>query len=284
MTKSLSPQSSYNEKPVVFDVEGHSLVGIYHQSISSEAKNAVIIVVGGPQTRVGSHRQFVLLAREYAKKGVDVFRFDYSGAGDSEGEIKSFSALSDDISGAVQALLSQNKQLKSISLWGLCDAASAILIYLANNNDPRITQLTLANPWVRQVATEAQTYLRSYYIKRLFQWSFWQKMLKGKLKVSHSITDIKHFKQQSKQIECEHNFVDEMLNNAKAFQGDIHFILSGNDLTANEFKLLTRSKKEWKELMLKENVTVSTVELADHTFSRTDWHKQMVNFSLKQVL
>ena len=45
----------------------------------------VLIVTGGPQYRAGSHRQFVLLARFLAARGMAVLRFDYRGMGDSEG-------------------------------------------------------------------------------------------------------------------------------------------------------------------------------------------------------
>jgi uncharacterized protein len=35
--------------------------------------------------RVGPHRQFLLLARDWAADGIPVMRFDYQGQGDSEG-------------------------------------------------------------------------------------------------------------------------------------------------------------------------------------------------------
>ena len=40
---------------------------------------AVLVVVGGPQYRVGSHRQFVSLARALARQGMTTVRFDYRG-------------------------------------------------------------------------------------------------------------------------------------------------------------------------------------------------------------
>ena len=47
-------------------------------------------MVGGPQYRVGSHRQFTLMARAFAAAGYPVLRFDYRGIGDSEGESRGF--------------------------------------------------------------------------------------------------------------------------------------------------------------------------------------------------
>jgi hypothetical protein len=37
----------------------------------------VLVIVGGPQYRAGSHRQFTLLARSLAAGGTPVMRFDY---------------------------------------------------------------------------------------------------------------------------------------------------------------------------------------------------------------
>jgi len=50
----------------------------------------VLIVVGGPQYRVGSHRQFLLLSRRLAAEGHPVMRFDYRGMGDASGAMRGF--------------------------------------------------------------------------------------------------------------------------------------------------------------------------------------------------
>jgi len=60
----------------------------------------VLIIVGGPQYRVGSHRQFVLLARHLAAQGIPVMRFDVRGMGDSKGKPRNFGQLDDDLRAA----------------------------------------------------------------------------------------------------------------------------------------------------------------------------------------
>lgn len=45
------------------------------------SSRGVLVVVGGPQYRAGSHRQFTLLARDLAAYGVPVLRFDCRGMG-----------------------------------------------------------------------------------------------------------------------------------------------------------------------------------------------------------
>jgi hypothetical protein len=57
-----------NEIPLVFTSQNKRLVGIIHQPEETFTQG-LLLIVGGPQTRVGSHRQFLLLARALAKRG-----------------------------------------------------------------------------------------------------------------------------------------------------------------------------------------------------------------------
>src|SRR5262249_52771049 len=114
---------SGRETAFAFTCRGDSLVAIYHQATGAP-RRGVVIVVGGPQYRVGSHRQFVLLARALAESGIPVLRFDYRGMGDSEGEFTGFEAIDLDIAAAIDAFVARCPSLREIVLWGLCDAAS----------------------------------------------------------------------------------------------------------------------------------------------------------------
>jgi pimeloyl-ACP methyl ester carboxylesterase len=76
------------EQAFSFSVEGDTLLGILHAPAivrSGTTGTGVVIVVGGPQYRGGSHRQFVQLARRLAHEGHAVLRFDVRGMGDSSG-------------------------------------------------------------------------------------------------------------------------------------------------------------------------------------------------------
>jgi alpha/beta superfamily hydrolase len=90
----------------------------------------VLVVVGGPQYRVGSHRQFLLLSRRLASEGYPVMRFDYRGMGDGGGAMRSFEDVSADIGAAIEAFQRRCPSVRRIVLWGLCDAASAALLYV----------------------------------------------------------------------------------------------------------------------------------------------------------
>ncbi len=283
-----------NEQGVVFRSGQKQLVAIEHLSEpvanESAAKQGVVLVVGGPQTRVGSHRLFVSLARELSKQGIAVFRFDYSGAGDSEGELTEFTAIQTDIDAAINCFIERNPQLTKLCLWGLCDAASAILLYLqAGTHLQRnvINSLVLVNPWVRQEHTQAKTYLRSYYVKRLLSKEFWTKFLSGKVATKTAFTEIQDFKKQSRiteEVKTKANFVLEMFQGLKGFSGQCHILLSGNDLTADEFSLLVKTNKHWRILMAQDNIYSSIISKADHTFSQQSAKNKLIELTSKALV
>jgi pimeloyl-ACP methyl ester carboxylesterase len=111
------------ETPLTFQCHGEQLVGILHHPINPITRGLVIIV-GGPQYRVGSHRQFTLLARDLARNRVPVIRFDYRGMGDSEGQGVTFEEIGPDIEAAIDILLSHFPSLKEVILWGVSRYAS----------------------------------------------------------------------------------------------------------------------------------------------------------------
>ncbi len=80
---------NYTETALRFTCADEYLFGIL-ACPERPSDTGVVIVVGGPQTRVGSHRQFVLLSRALAAAGYPVLRFDVRGMGDSSGEQRDF--------------------------------------------------------------------------------------------------------------------------------------------------------------------------------------------------
>ena len=163
------------ERPVPIPCEGETLVGVLHLPQVTLADHGIVIVVGGPQYRVGSHRQFVTTARALGEAGHAALRFDYRGMGDSSGSRRSFERVDEDIRAAVDTLMNEVAGLSGVVLYSLCDGASAALMYAPT--DPRVKALVLLNPWVRTDATQAATYLRFYYARRLLQAAFWRKLL-----------------------------------------------------------------------------------------------------------
>ena len=263
------------ERPVVFDCDGEKLVGIFHAG-KAGVKQAVVVVVGGPQYRIGSHRQFVIMARALAAAGTPVFRFDYRGMGDSTGEIRSFERVESDIRAAVDCMIRDDPEIEQVVLLGLCDAASAILMYLPSDN--RVSRVILLNPWVHTEAGEAKVYLKNYYLRRIFQKTFWQKVVSGGFDVMRSFRDavkvVKALRADSRldanDSQRATSFIDLMRDGLRAFDGPVLTLISGRDLTASQFMELLRSDNDWRRLSSRSNFHLINLPAADHTMSRRE--------------
>ena len=258
------------EHALTFRCEGDDLLAIVHEPAAPSAgRVGVLVIVGGPQYRVGSHRQFVLMARSFAASGAPVMRFDYRGMGDSDGAPRTFESIDADIAAAIDVFLRTRPELEGVVLWGLCDAASAVLMY-CTRRDPRVLGLALANPWVHTPAAEATSYLRHYYLQRLLQLSFWRKLLSLQVGVGASIRDFFHKLGAAggrEQGATRRNFISRMLDGLRAFRGPVLVLLSERDLTARQFERLISTSGEWRTAMGRANVTVDHLAGTDHTFS-----------------
>jgi len=172
------------EQALLFDCQGSQLLGVLSRGADPVQALGVVVVVGGPQYRAGSHRQFVQLARHLAAAGYAVLRFDCRGMGDSAGDRRPFEDLGDDVRAASTALLLAVPAVHGVVLWGLCDGASAALLSLRQGPDARVAGLCLVNPWVRSAASLAKTQVKHYYWQRLQERSFWAKLLSGRVAVA----------------------------------------------------------------------------------------------------
>jgi uncharacterized protein len=256
------------EEAVVFRCGDAELVGVVHAPPAVGKDVGIVIVVGGPQYRVGSHRQFVLLARALAKSGYPCIRFDYRGMGDSDGPVRSFDAVDADIRAAADALIVTVPSIRSVVLWGLCDAASACLMYAGT--DARVSGLALANPWVRTDSGLARSYLRNYYGQRLLQKSFWAKVFRGEFRPAKSLGELVgsvRDSMQADQTATTPPFLIRMLHGIQTFGGPILLLLSERDLTAGEFRELCADNPAWRAAVGRPNVTRLDLADADHTFS-----------------
>jgi len=291
------------ERAIAFDCGDDTLVGIAHLTDNS-SKDGVLVVVGGPQYRVGSHRQFVLVGRHLARYGIPTFRFDHRGIGDSSGTSRSFLTLDEDIRSAVDAFLTICPELQQIYIWGLCDAASAALMYV--NRDPRIAGLILLNPWVRTEAGLAKALLKTYYLKSIGDPRMWKNLLTGRPNIARGITsflaNLFAAMASSTQVESNGNatnhkstsnrtadtsgssFPEKMLSELRNFKGPVLFILSGNDVTAEEFRNLVKSNWQWKKAVQRSSITWFELPESNHTFSTQQWRDRVAERTSEWVL
>ncbi|HLY53638.1 MAG TPA: hydrolase 1, exosortase A system-associated [Steroidobacteraceae bacterium] len=262
---------SASEQAVVFQCDGSDLVGVEHGAAVPHSVG-VLIVVGGPQYRVGSHRQFVLMARRLAAAGYPVLRFDYRGMGDSAGAARTFDSVDADIRAAIDTLLERQPTVRVVVVLGLCDAASAALIYGAQ--DSRVGGLVLINPWVRTATSEARAVVRHYYWRRLWERGLWAKLVRGELGLRASLRDFGELLRRSRQRrdpsagEPRPPFLERMEAGASSFVRPVLVVLSGRDLTAREFDDLCSSSPFWRDWLSRTpDQRRVRLEDADHTFS-----------------
>lgn len=277
------------ERGVSFHCAGCWLYGVL--SLPADvppSARGVVMVVGGPQYRVGSHRQFTLLARELASQGVPVLRFDYRGMGDSEGDPRDFSDVEPDLRAAIDAFFVEVPGTTEVVLWGLCDAASAAMFYA--HQDQRVAGMVLLNPWARTEEGAARAYLRHYYLSRLFDPGLWKKIAAGRFDLAAALRSFRGLlgkaargaSASSQPAEAAQaaspSLPQRMLDGYSRFRGHTLFITSGADLTAREFEALA-SGRGWRRAMRGKRVARQRLRDADHTFSRTEWRDQVARWT-----
>lgn len=270
--------TSVRESALWLDCEGAAMLGILAlpPSDATGARSVgVLIAVGGPQYRVGSHRQFTLLARRLAAAGFPTLRFDYRGMGDSEGEMRGFAEVQSDIAAAVEALRTE-AHVHEIVMWGLCDAASALLLGPAAAQ--RAAGLVLVNPWVRTAESLAAARLRHYYAGRLWNRYFWRKLVTGRIDWSGSFLHLYQSvraalgRMLARGNHHTASFQTRMAQGLRAFDRPVLLVLSGNDMTAREFLDHAERDPHWHGLLVDGRISRALLEDADHTFSRSEWH------------
>lgn len=262
---------AYVERAITFDCCGDQLVGVL--TLPEVVRRfGVVVVVGGPQYRAGSHRQFVQLSRSLASHDFAVLRFDYRGMGDSEGERRDFKDVDADIRSAVDALLSEVDGLEGVVLWGLCDGASALLLYCNRIRDRRIVGASVANPWVRSEASLARAHVKHYYWQRLREPAFWAKLLRGQI-AGNALAEfwskwrLARARSGAQRAPAADAPFQSQMASAWRSSSALQLLLSGEDYTAKEFLEYTAMQPEWRGLLERAQVTRCDFPGSDHTFS-----------------
>lgn len=262
------------ESVLRIDCEGERLVGILAEPDGGPVSDiGVLIIVGGPQYRAGSHRQFTLLARHLAQHGHAALRFDYRGMGDSAGETRDFEAVGADLGAAIETLLRSRPALRRVALFGLCDGASAALLYLHDRPDPRVCGLVLLNPWIRSAAGLARVHVKHYYLQRLGQPEFWRKLLRGgvgRQALAALAANVRLLWQPASATAGRPGFQARMASAAAAFGRPMLLLLSENDFTAKEFADHAAQSAAWQGRVAQADCRRHQLAGADHTLSERD--------------
>jgi exosortase A-associated hydrolase 1 len=148
-------------------------------SLDEAGATGILMVTGGTQTRVGSHRMYERLADALAGAGHGVLRFDRRGVGDSEGEDPGFRGSGPDIVAAAAAFRADAPVTRLIG-FGLCDGATALALFAG---EAALDGVILVNPWLveAEAGAPAAAAVRAHYRRRLLSLEGWKKLATGSI-------------------------------------------------------------------------------------------------------
>jgi exosortase A-associated hydrolase 1 len=283
------------EETVRFSAEALSLYGILHRPERPASELPfVLMITGGPQTRVGSHRGYVQIARGLCASGACVLRFDYRGIGDAEGAWLGYNWAETSIKAALDWVAEHFPAQRRVALWSLCDGAAASLVF-GHRLGSRVAGMVLCNPYVHGEAARAEAILKGYYLRRFTDPAFWKKLLAFKF---NPLTFVKSFagilksasgaRRQSAAAAPEddptgfdeNTLSPRMIAGIRAFGRPITFLLSTSDITADQFRALLARHKEIGPLRKRGLVSERLIEGADHTFSNLEHKRRVTGESL----
>jgi alpha-beta hydrolase superfamily lysophospholipase len=190
-----TPMSSLRERPVTFG-GARRLFGILSTPPAGRERADLPIIImlnAGTVHRVGSHRLYVPLARQWAELGFKVLRVDLSGIGDSPVPAGSKENLTyprdgiDDIRAAMDFLTETTKVSRFI-VTGLCSGGD--LAFQMGVKEPRVAGSIMINP--RTFLVNDLSMVDSYEQARWHQGSLanresWLKLLRGDVNVARAL-------------------------------------------------------------------------------------------------
>lgn len=179
--------------------EGLPLRGILHcPDKETEHRVCVLLLSPGIKGRVGPHRLYLKLANRLVSRGFHVLRFDYSGLGDSAGEISErmlvdvYTSIQTgrNVGDTIAAMdwMQRTHGIKRFIGSGLCGGSISAL--LAAETDSRIESLLgIGLPtvleggpenWARILTQQQLVSLRGAYLRKLANPRSWLRFLAGK--------------------------------------------------------------------------------------------------------
>lgn len=260
------------------------LAALYHPPLEPIQGRPVgcLILVGGPQYRVGAHRQYIDLARHLAKQGIGVLRFDYQGMGDSEGTVTDLEGRGDDIAAAATILRDKLGNNARIFPWGLCEGASAIFMH--HEKIPNMAGAIIANPWVGNAQIEAQVHWRHYYVSRLRAKNVWRRVRTGRLSSTNLIENARGFfsgvspeneDMYSPSLSALPNHLMRLIQRNKP----ILYLASADDRERETFDFAIKKHEQWRRVRQSPLFIRKDLPETDHTFSNAKAKQLVSNFT-----
>lgn len=260
-----------DQRALRFHCHGASLVGVVDIP-ERPLPRGVLVVADSAQYRVGSHRQFTLLSRLLAARGIPVMRFDRRGMGDSEGEPRAFDAIDEDVRAAMKEYFIQVPEMKEIVILGLGDSALAAALYAPT--DDRVCALVLLNPLPAPLAAEGGEPQR-HYLARLGEAAFWKRIAAGKIDLVAGAAALRH----NLRLPAEERraaLPRRIASSLAAFNGRLLLVLGGEDGPAHRFaRQLARRQARFRCI---------EVAHADHAFASSAWREEVAIASANWIM
>ncbi len=113
-------ERSLNEEPFFFELGNDRLFAVLHLPATETARHGLVLCHALAEEKLWSHRVLVSLARELARRGMAVLRFDFRGEGDSDLDFEQTGIDSriDDAVRAAEVLLERQPALAGVSFLG----------------------------------------------------------------------------------------------------------------------------------------------------------------------
>ncbi len=238
-------------------------------------RTGVILVTGGTQTRIGSHRMFERLAAALAAAGYPCFRYDRRGVGDSEGEDPGWRGSAADLEAAAAAFRGEVKSVDRLIGFGLCDGASTLALFGAGAG---LQGAILVNPWF--VESEADSpppaAIRHHYRRRLLSAEGWKKILTGSISYRKLFRGLGKLASSSPSV-----LADEIADSLEAAGFPIAMVLAGGDGTAIAAGSIWASKRF--ERLRAASAAPYRIESDSHTFARAGDDKALLQACLTAI-
>lgn len=168
------------EKAIKFG-DGTALIGILTEPPRGTEPvdgPAVILLNSGLLHRVGAARLYVRLARRLARQGFRVFRFDFSGIGDSDPRRDSLTFEESAVLevGEAMDLLARTRKVERFVLMGLCSGAD--MGFRAAGGDERVVGVVQLDAW----AYRTPGYWLHHYGRRALDPEVWKTFIKTRVR------------------------------------------------------------------------------------------------------
>lgn len=301
--------------PITFaNKSNHTLFGILHKPEKVLRKEAIILLSPGIKNRVAPHRLYVKMANAFAEIGFTVFRFDYYGLGDSEGEIDE--ELTADLYGSIEVgryvddtisamnWLNSENGIKQFILAGLC--GGAITGLLSSIKDTRVVGLLgLALPII--LSSSSVTYdkfltatelsqKRSFYVNKLFTvkaWRSWIRFLtfQSDYRLIFRSLFLSKFTNKNDNSKVKQDVKNPKVPNIvnphfiptlkKAIELGQNYCLIFAEADRHYWQFFEHViDKGYIDFKKHSNIELTVIKNANHIFSFTDWQSKMLRTSV----